>query len=74
MLYHLKPDCWWARAQYVQAKRSILKNAFFEAVQDSDEEMHLIAAQDLDAINDNILEGFDGLLNIYPEYLKNNEG
>lgn len=47
-----------------------IKNAFFEAVQDSDEEMHLIAAQDLDAINDNILEGFDGLLNIYPEYLK----
>lgn len=47
-----------------------IKNAFFEAVQDSDEEMHLIAAQDLDAINDNILDGFDGLLNIYPEYLK----
>ena len=44
------------------SKTVAFKNAFFEAVQDSMETLHLLAAQDLDAINDNILTGPERLL------------
>jgi PBSX family phage terminase large subunit len=42
--------------------------AFFEAVQDSNERLHLIAAQDLDAVRDNILQSDFGLEICYPKY------
>lgn len=42
--------------------------AFFEAVQDSNESLHLIAAQDLDAVRDNILQSDFGLEVCYPKY------
>lgn len=41
---------------------------FFEAVQDSDEELHCIAATDLDAIRENILDCEVGLRKLYPNY------
>ena len=43
---------------------------FFEAVQDSDEELHLISAENLDAIRDNILKADFGLEKCYPQYVK----
>ena len=42
--------------------------AFFEAVQDSNERLHLIAAQDLDAVRDNVLQSDFGLETVYPDY------
>ena len=42
--------------------------AFFEAVQDNNERLHLIAAQDLDAVRDNILQSDFGLEICYPKY------
>ncbi len=43
---------------------------FFEAVQDSDEELHLISAEDLDAIRDNILKSEFGLEVCYSKYIR----
>jgi len=40
---------------------------FMDALHDSQEELHLIAAADLDAIRDNILESDLGLLKLYKE-------
>lgn len=44
--------------------------AFFEAVQMSDEVLHLITATDLDSIRDNILQSDFGLEKMYPKYVK----
>lgn len=43
---------------------------FFEAVQDSNERLHLIAAENLDAIRDNILTSDFGLEVMHPKYVK----
>lgn len=43
---------------------------FFEAVQDSDERLHLIAAENLDAIRDNILTSDFGLEICYSKYIR----
>lgn len=43
---------------------------FFERVQSSDERMHLIAAENLDAIRDNILQSDFGLEIVYGNYLE----
>ena len=43
--------------------------AFFEAVQDNNERLHLIAAQDSDAVRDNILQSDFGLEICYPKYI-----
>ena len=51
------------------SKTEFFKPAFMFSVFDSDEELHLIAANDLDAINDNILSGEHGLLNMFPKHL-----
>jgi len=42
---------------------------FFEATQDSNEKLHLISAEDLDAIRDNILKSDFGLEISYPTYI-----
>ena len=42
---------------------------FFEAVQDSNERLHLIAAENLDAIRDNILTSDFGLEVMHPKYI-----
>ena len=43
---------------------------FFEAVQDSQETLHLISAENLDSIRDNILTSDFGLEVMYPTYLE----
>jgi len=42
----------------------------FEAIQDSDEELHLISAENLDSIRDNVLKADFGLEKCYPQYVK----
>lgn len=51
------------------SKTENFKPTFMFSVFDSDEELHLIAANDLDAINDNILNGEHGLMNMFPKHL-----
>lgn len=51
------------------SKTENFKPTFMFSVFDNDEELHLIAANDLDAINDNILNGEHGLLNMFPKHL-----
>lgn len=52
------------------SKTEFFKAAFMFAVFDSDEDLHLIAAPDLDSINDNILGGEHGLFNMFPNHLE----
>lgn len=52
------------------SKTEIAKPTFLFNVIDNEEELHLISAYDLDAINDNILDGEHGLLNQFPDLLK----
>lgn len=56
--------------QIRSAKTETGKVGFFERVQNSDERLHLLAAQDLDAVKDKFLDGPTGLLELYPQYLK----
>jgi PBSX family phage terminase large subunit len=50
------------------SKTEFFKIAFMYSVFDNVEELHLIAANDLDAINDNILAGEHGILNMFPNH------
>jgi PBSX family phage terminase large subunit len=52
------------------SKTEFLKPTFIFNVLDSDEELHLIAANDLDSINDNILDGEHGLYSMFPGLLE----
>lgn len=51
------------------SKTEFSKLAFILSVLDSEEYLHLIAAKDLDAIQDNILNGDLGLLQMFPNHL-----
>src|SRR5690606_26684022 len=51
------------------SKTESAKPIFMFNVFDSNEELHLIAANDFDSIRDNVLEGEHGLLTMFPEHL-----
>lgn len=52
------------------SKTVIAIQAFFYRVYESESEKHLIAARDMDAINDNILNSELGLLRLFPHHCK----
>lgn len=70
MAVALNPKCQLLvfEGQIRSSKTVVAIQTFFEAVQDSDEELHLLGATDLDAIRDNLLESPLGLLTLYPTY------
>ena len=55
--------------QVRSSKTETAKYLFYEKVQDSDEPMHLLVAQDLDGVKDKFLSGPTGLLEMFPHTL-----